>query len=298
MRKPVAMIVAIALVIAAFLGLSSLFVVDQTEQAIVLRFGAPRSIIREPGLYAKIPWIEDVSRYDARLLSVDPPAEQVILADQKRIEVDSFTRYRIVDPLRFYQALRSEQAAQRRLSEIINSALRRVLGSVMLPSVLSEERTQIMQEIQKAVAEETQPMGIQIVDVRIRRADLPFETSQAIYERMKSERERQAREARAQGQERAQQIRSRAERERTVILAEAQRQAQILRGTGDASANRLYAEAYGRDPEFFALYRSLEAYRSAFQDNNTSLVLSPDSEFFRYFGMSPAAPKPPATAQR
>ncbi|MBY0431234.1 MAG: protease modulator HflC, partial [Rhodospirillales bacterium] len=209
--------------------------------------------------------------------------EQVILADQKRIEVDTFTRYRISNPLRFYQAVRTEEAARSRLREIISSSLRRVLGSVMLPAILSEERTRIMSEIQEQVAREAEPLGITVADVRLKRADLPDETSQSIYDRMKSERDRQAREARAQGQERAQQIRARAERERTVLLAEAQRQAQILRGEGDAEANRIFAQAFNQDPDFFGFYRSLQAYRTALGDGNTAYVLSPTSEFFRYF---------------
>lgn len=278
-------VVAVALLLIAN---SALFTVSQAEQALVLRFGAPRETIRDPGLKFKAPFIEDVVRYDARLLEVDPPAEQILLADQKRIEVDTFTRFRISDPLKFYQAVRTEEAARVRLREMINGSLRRILGNVMLPAVLSEERTKIMQEIHNQVSAEAAPLGIAIADVRIRRADLPEETSQSIYDRMKSERERQAREHRAQGSERAQQIRSRAERERTVILAESQRQAQILRGEGDAEASRIFAQAYNRDPQFFGLYRSLQAYRHTLADGNTSMVLSPDSEFFRYFGALPA----------
>lgn len=296
MRKHSLAIIGIIAAVALVVLSSTLFTVHQAEQALVVRLGAPRAVITDPGLKVKLPTpFEDVVRYDARVLDLDPPAEQIILGDQKRIEVDSFTRYRIVDPLAFYRTLRNEEAARQRLREIVNSSLRRVLGNVMLPSVLSEERTAIMSDIQKQVAEEAKPLGIAILDVRIRRADLPDETSQSIYDRMKSERERQAREARAQGQERAQQIRSRAERERTVILAEAQRAAQLLRGEGEGEANRVFAEAYNRDPEFFALYRSLQAYRDAFGDNTTSMVLSPDSEFMRYFTHLPAWS--PKTAQ-
>jgi len=291
MNKLIAIGIAVAVLLIA--AGSALFTVAETEQALVLRLGAPRDVIKTPGLKAKMPFVDDVVRYDDRLLAVDPPAEQVILADQKRIEVDTFTRWRIADPLRFYQAVRTEEAARARLREIISGSLRRVLGSVMLPSVLSEERTRIMAEIQSQVSAEAEPLGIEIADVRIRRADLPEETSNAIFERMKSERERQAREARAQGAERAQQIRSRAERERTVILAEAQRSAQVLRGEGDAQASRIFAEAYGQDQQFFNLYRSLQAYREAFGgDNRAQLVLTPNSEFFRFFGSQPpAAPR-------
>jgi len=283
------------LLIAATLGLvalaaaaSSLFIVNQAEQALVLRFGAHRATIKEPGLHFKIPFIEDVVRYDLRLLPLDPPDEQIILGDQKRVVVDTFTRFRIVDPLKFYQAVRTETQARTQLSQIVSSAMRRVLGQVMLPAILSEERAQIMDQIQREVAERgARELGIEVVDVRLRRADLPEETSQAIYDRMKSERERQAKEARAQGYEWGQQIRARADRERTVILAEAQRQAQIERGQGDADASRIFAEAFGKDPQFFNLYRSLQAYRESLADGNTTLVLSPDTDFLKVMGSGP-----------
>jgi membrane protease subunit HflC len=268
---------------------STFFVVSQGEQALVLRFGAvadPDNPIKGPGLHMKKPFIENVVRYDARLLDVDPPAVQVILADQKRIEVDTYTRFRIADPLLFYQAVHTEQGARARLQEIVGNSMRRVLGAVMLPSVLSSEREQIMHEIEAQVNDQAKSLGVAIVDVRIRRADLPLETSQAIYRRMESERQREAAEARAQGAERAQQVRAGAERERTVILAEAQRQAQILRGEGDGTAVKIYADAFGKDPNFFAFYRSMQAYRESLGAGNTTLVLAPDNEFFRYFNQS------------
>jgi len=281
-------IAAVAALLAVMLASSSLFIVNQAEQALVLRFGAHRATIKEPGLHAKIPFIEDVVRYDLRLLALDPPEEQIILGDQKRIVVDTFARYRIADPLKFYQSVRTETQARAQLSQIMSSAMRRVLGQVMLPSILSEERAHIMSQIQQDVAERAdRELGIQVVDVRLRRADLPEETSQSIYDRMKSERERQAKEARAQGYEWGQQIRARADRERTVILAEAQRQAQIEKGQGDAEANRIFADAFGKDPQFFALYRSLQAYRHALADGNTTMVLSPDNEFLRALGSGP-----------
>ncbi|CAA7619477.1 Protein HflC [Candidatus Terasakiella magnetica] len=280
-------VLAVLLLVAAS---SSLFIVNQAEQALVLRFGAHRATIREPGLHAKIPFIEDVVRYDIRLLALDPPDEQIILGDQKRIVVDTFTRFRISDPLKFYQAVRTEHQARAQLSQIVSSAMRRVMGQVMLPSILSEERAHIMEQIQQEVAERAaREMGIQVVDVRLRRADLPEETSQSIYDRMKSERERQAKEARAQGYEWGQQIRARADRERTVILAEAQRQAQIERGQGDAEAARIFAEAFGKDPQFFTFYRSLQAYRHALGDGNTTLVLSPENDFLKAFGSGPGS---------
>ncbi|CCG40267.1 protease modulator HflC [Magnetospirillum molischianum] len=283
---PIALIAGIVVLIAAG---SSLFVVNQAEQALVLRLGAHRATIKEPGLHAKIPFIEDVVRYDNRLLSLDPPDEQIILGDQKRIVVDTFTRFRIADPLKFYQSVRTEVQARAQLAQIVSSAMRRVMGQVMLQSLLSDERANIMSQIQHEVAERAdQELGLQIVDVRLRRADLPEETSQSIYDRMKSERERQAKEARAQGYEWGQQIRARADRERTVLLAEAQRQAQIERGQGDAEANRIFAEAFSKDPQFFALYRSLQAYREALADGNTTLVLSPDNEFLRVMNSGPS----------
>jgi membrane protease subunit HflC len=282
------------MILAGFLAVviawSSLYIVTQGKQALVLRFGAvayPDDPVVGPGLHLKKPFIEDVVYYDARVLDVDPPAEEVILADQKRIVVDSYTRFKIVNPLLFYQAVRTEEAAAARLREIVNNSTRRVLGNVMLPSVLSPERESVMHEIQQQVAEIAKALGVEVVDVRIRRADLPQETSHAIFSRMESERQREAYEARAQGAERAQEIRAGAERERTVILAEAQRQAQILRGQGDAEANRTYAEAFSADPQFFAFYRSLHAYQQALGDQNTTYMLSPDSDFFKYFAHPP-----------
>jgi modulator of FtsH protease HflC len=284
-------VAGVLLLVLLLVATSSFYIVNQGEQALVLRFGAvadPEDPVKGPGLHVKKPFIEEVVRYDARLLEVDPPAEQVILADQKRIEVDTYTRYSITDPLLFYQAVRTEEAARARLREIINNSARRVLGSAMLPSVLSPEREQIMHEMKTQVSAAAKSLGVTIADVRIRRADLPPETSQAIYRRMESERQREAAEARAQGAERAQQIRAAAERERTVILAEAQRQAQILRGQGDNEANRVYAEAFSADPAFFSFYRSLSAYREALGEGSTTYVLSPDSDFFRFFANAPA----------
>jgi len=276
----VGIVVALGLIGVA----TSAFTVNVTQQALVLQFGEWKRTIQEPGLKFKVPFVQDVVYIDRRVLDVDPPVEQVILADQKRLEVDAFARYRIADPLRFFQTVGTELAAEQRLSTIVNSSLRRVLGSVTLLAILSEERANVMNAIKSQVNEEARSLGVEIVDVRIRRADLPEATSQAVYDRMRSEREREAKEARAQGQEQAQQIRSRAERERTVIIAEAQRDAQVLRGEGDNQAIRILSEAGGRNPEFYQFYRSLQAYREALKDGNTSLVLSPNSEFFRFFG--------------
>jgi len=283
-------IAAVVAILVISLAASSLFVVDQTEQALVLRLGAHRDTIKEPGLHVKIPFIEDLVRYDKRLLALDPPDEQIILGDQKRIVVGTFTRFRIADPLKFYQSVRTEGQARAQLAQIVSSAMRRVLGQAMLQALLSDERAGIMGQIRDEVAERaSRELGLQIVDIRLRRADLPEETSQSIYDRMKSERERQAKEARAQGYEWSQQIRARAERERTVLLAEAQRQAQIERGQGDAEANKIYAEAFAKDPRFFNLYRSLQAYRESLADGNTTLVLSPDNEFLRVMNAGPGS---------
>ncbi|OYQ32311.1 HflC protein [Niveispirillum lacus] len=276
-------VAGVAAAATVILASASLFTVSQTQQALVVQLGEPKRTIQEPGLHAKIPFVQNVVFLDARVLDVDPPVEQVILADQKRLEVDAFARYRIKDPLKFYQSVGNEMVAEQRLAATVNSSLRRVLGSATLLNVLSKERVKVMSDIKAQVNLEAAGFGVEIVDVRIRRADLPEATSQAVYERMRSEREREAREARAQGNEQAQQIRSRAERERTVILAEAQRDSQVLRGEGDNQAIRILAESAGKNPDFYAFYRSLDAYRAAMKGENTQMVLSPDSDFFRYF---------------
>ena len=293
-------VVAVLLVLLVW---NSLFIVEQTEQAIVLQFGEFRREIRDPGLKAKIPFVQNVVYYDRRVIDYEPPAEEVTASDQKRVVVDSFSRFLIVDPLQFYRSVGSETAAKNRLGSIISGALRRVLNSVTLASILSDERDRMMRQITDEVATQAKSFGIEVIDVRIRRADLPSQNSQAIYARMQSEREREAKEFRAQGAEFAQRIRSVAERERTVIIAEAQRQAQVLRGQGDGESVKISADAFGKDTDFFTFYRSLQAYRAALTGQDTTLVLSPDGEFFRYFGASnggpggaPAAAGPPAAA--
>jgi membrane protease subunit HflC len=276
-------------VLAAIVGLlaaSSFFIVSEAQQALVIQLGRIEREAREPGLYWKLPLVQTVARYDKRVLDVDPPSERVILADQKRLVVDVFARYRIVDPTRFYQAIGTEAAVEGRLGSVLSASLRRVLGGVALQALLSNERAGVMQRIKEQVEAEATSFGIRIVDVRIRRADLPDETSQAIYARMKSEREREAAEFRAQGFEQAQQIKGKADRERTAILAEAERDSQILRGQGDADSIKIYADAFGRDPEFYGFYRSLQAYRRALGTEDATLVLSPSSEFFRYMQRS------------
>src|ERR1700733_2141018 len=263
MNRP-SVIGAIALlVVVVVIGTSAFFTVAQTEQALVLQFGEMRELIKTPGLHLKVPFVQKVLYFDNRVLEVDPPAQEVILADQKRVDVDAYARFRIIDPLLFYQTVTNEFGARGRLSAIINSSMRRVLGSTSLASVLSGERERIMADILHEVGDQAKRFGIEIVDVRLRRADLPEQTSQAIYNRMKSERDREAKEARGQGQEQALQIRARADREKVVLLAEAAREAQIVRGEGDANAIKIYAEAFGKDPQFFAFYRSMQAYTNA-----------------------------------
>lgn len=287
MRRVSIGVVGVGILALVVLLLSSVFIVNQAETALVLRLGRVRDVITEPGLHAKVPFIEDVVRYDARILNLDPPAEQIILADQKRIDVGTYTRFRINNPLQFFQAVRTEEAARARLREIVNNSVRQVLGNVMLPSVLSNEREQMMHLMWNQVNEAAKGLGVEVVDVRIRRADLPPEASQAIYRRMESERQREAAEARAQGYERAQQIKAGAERERTVLFAEAQRQAQVLRGQGDNEANKIFAQAFNQDPNFFSFYRSLEAYRTGLSGANTTFVLAPESDFFKFFSNAP-----------
>ncbi len=263
---------------------SALFTVNQTQQALVLQLGEPKRTIQEPGLAFKMPFIQDVIYYEKRVLSLIPQdAEEVILSDQKRLQVDAYARYRIEDPLLFFQTVRNEFGARARLESIIDSSVRRVLGRETLASILTGERETINGSIRDEVNSSVKSLGIEIIDVRLRRADYPQATSQNIFNRMKSEREREAKEFRATGEEEAQKIRADAEKTRTVIVAEASRQAQELRGQGDSEAIRIYAESFGRDPEFFAFYRSMQAYRKSIGESGTSMVLSPNSSFFRYF---------------
>ncbi|MBM3600920.1 MAG: protease modulator HflC [Alphaproteobacteria bacterium] len=274
----------IALVVIAVVGFSSLFQVDQRQQALVVQFGNPIRAVPEAGLHFKLPFIQDVLYFERRVLDLDPPKQQVILADQKRLDVDAYARYRIVNPLLFYQSVVNENGARARLNQIILGAARGVLGNVSLERVLSDKRADIVQAIKVEVNTAVRALGIEIVDVRLRRADYPAETSQAIFNRMKSEREREAKEFRAEGGEIAAQIRADADRQKVVIVADAQRRGQVLRGEGDATAVKLYADAFGQDPDFFAFYRTMEAYRVALGNGDATMVLSPDSDFFRYFG--------------
>jgi membrane protease subunit HflC len=273
----------VAIIVIGF-ALSCFYTVHQTQQAILLQFNAPRAIITEPGLHTKLPWVQSVEFIDKRLLYLEAPSEEVIAQDKKRMVVDAFALWRVVDPLKFYQILNNRDGAQARLTPILSSDVRRVLGSEDFAVVLSVKRAQLMHDIRNNMNRETHSFGIEIADVRIRRADLPPQNSAAIYARMQQERKREANEYRAEGEEIYQRIKARAEREQTVLLAEATRESSIRRGEGDAEKTKTLAEAYNQDPDFFAFFRSMQAYQDALPGDNTTLVLSPTSDFFKYFG--------------
>jgi membrane protease subunit HflC len=281
---------------------SAVFIVQQTQYALVLRFGAVQSAISEPGLKFKLPLIDNVTYFEKRVLDLDLPVQTVLSADRQNLEVDAFTRYRIIDPLRFYQAVGNIALANQRLQSFTNSAMRNVLANASRDAIVRTERGALMNRIQEDVNRQASSLGIEMIDVRLTRVDLPAANSQAVYQRMRTEREREAADIRANGQQQAQTIRARAEREATVIRAEANRTAEELRGQGDADRNRILAEAFTLDPDFFSFYRSMQAYEAGLKAGDTRLVLSPDSEFFRYFndpagrgngGGSAARPAPP-----
>jgi modulator of FtsH protease HflC len=297
MKSGISGIVALIVVLFVLvLGFSSLFTVSQTEQVLVVRLGAPVGApITEPGLHVKVPFIDTVISIDKRILDLENPAQEVIAFDQRRLVVDAFARYRIKNALRFYQSIGSIQAANIQLTTLLNASMRRVLGEVTFIQVVRDEREALMNKIRDQLDKEADGYGISVVDVRIRRADLPEQNSQAVYQRMQTERQREAAEFRAQGGQKAQEIRSKADREATVIIADANSTAEQVRGTGDGERNRLFAEAYGKDPEFFAFYRSMTAYENGLKGNDTRFLLRPDSEFFRFFANPSGAP-PAATA--
>jgi len=272
------------IVVLAVFAYQAVFVVQEINQAIVLQFGDPKKIITKPGLNFKIPFIQNVVYLDRRVLNLDNPPEEVIAADQKRLIVDAFARFKIVDPLKFYISVGNERVARSRLVTIINSRIRSVLGTQKLVTLLSTDRAVHMATIQNDVNTEAQNFGITIVDVRIKRADLPQANSEAIFKRMQTEREREAKEFRAQGAEMAAKITSTADKEVTVILANANKQSEIMKGEGDGKRNKIFAEAFGRDPDFFAFYRAMQSYEKALIGGDTSLILSPDSDFFKFFG--------------
>ena len=270
----------------AFLGLNSLFTMDERQQGLVLQFGEPKRVIQSSGLHFKLPLIQNVVRYDVRILEYDLPIEEVIAVDKKRMLIDSFTRFKIIDPLEFYKTVGTESSVRNRLNSNVISSLRRVVGRVTLEELLSEERSKIMEDIKVEVNNEASRFGIEVVDIRIRRADLPEANSQAIYERMISERVREAKEFRAKGSEIAQKIRAEADKERTVILAEATKKSEILRGEGESESVNIYADAFKQDPDFYSFYRSMQAYGNVLGEDGTTMILSPDSEFLEFFNNS------------
>jgi len=301
MRSPITGIAALfVLFVVVIVGYSSVFTVSQTEQVLVVRLGEPVKVVTDPGLNFKAPFIDTVISIDKRILDLENPSQEVIASDQKRLVVDAFARYRIKNALRFYQSVGSIQAANIQLTTLLNASLRRVLGEVTFITVVRDQREALMARIRDQLDKEADGYGIQVVDVRIRRADLPEQNSQAVYQRMQTERQREAAEFRAQGGQKAQEIRSNADREATVIVAEANSTAEQVRGAGDGERNRLFAEAYGKDPDFFAFYRSMTAYENGLKSSDTRFLLRPDSDFFKFFsnssGKPPAAPAAAAAA--
>jgi modulator of FtsH protease HflC len=296
---------AVILLIALVVAYSTFFTVYQTKQALVVRLGEPVRVITEPGLNAKIPFIDSVIYIDKRILAIESAAQEVIASSQdkasagvaqagERLVVDAFARYRITDPLKFYQTVGPDGASSQ-LSILLNSALRRVLGAATLADAVRNRREDLMAQMRDQLNRDAQPFGIQVVDVRIRRVDLPEQNSQAVYQRMQTERQREAAEFRAQGSQKSQEIRARADRDVTVLLAEANSQAENIRGQGDAERNRIFADAYGKDADFFSFYRTMQAYERSMQHSDTHLVLRPDTDFFRYFG-DPSGKTPPEKA--
>ena len=296
MRKALLVLLALLGLVAA-VGLSSVYTVNQGESALVIRLGAPVAVITTPGLKYKAPFIDSVVIFDARLLLLETAPEQVILGDQKRIVAQVYTRFRIVDPLLFYQNLHSVEGARAQLALSVDTAMRREFGQINLPTLLSPRRQDVIHRVHADVSAKFAPLGVDVMEVRLHRADLPLETSQAIYDRMKSERQREAKELRAQGYQWAQEIQSKADRERTIMLSQAQRAAQIARGEGDAEANRLLSQAQQGDPKFYAFYRSLQSYRSALADSAPVLLLTPDAQFLKTLKSGPPEAHAPAEAK-
>jgi membrane protease subunit HflC len=291
-------IVAVLVIALLVIGYGSLFTVYQTQQALVVRLGEPVRIITEPGLNLKLPLVDSVIPIDKRILDLESPAQEVIASDQKRLVVDAFARYRIQDPLKFYQTVGSQEAANSRLSTLLISALRRVLGESSFIQLVRDERPQLTARMRDQLDREAAAFGITVIDVRIRRADLPEQNSQAVYSRMQTERQREAAEFRAQGSQRSQEIRSRADRDVIVLIADATNKSEQIRGEGDAERNRIFADAFGRDPNFFGFYRSMQAYEAALRHNDTKMVLKPDSEFFRYFVDPSGTAKPQESVRK
>lgn len=292
--KTITGVIAVVIALVAIAVYSSIFFVHQTQQALLLRFGEPRRIILEPGLQYKAPLIDTVILIDKRILDLETPPQEVIASDQKRLVVDAFARYRIIDPLKFYQSVATVEGANSRLSPVLNSSLRRVLGESAFIEVVRDDRADLMARIRDGMnAEAKNNFGIEVVDVRLRRADLPDANSQAVYQRMQTERQREAAEIRAQGSQASQAIRAKADRDVTVIVAEATSKGEQLRGEGDGQRNRIFADAFNKDADFFSFYRSMQAYELGLTKEGTKMLLTPDSEFFRYF-QNPAGTMLPA----
>ncbi len=283
MGKTISTVLAILVIALGFTAASSMFTVNETEQALVMQFGKVQAVEQEPGLKFKTPFVQNVILVDKRVLSVGTQREEVVTRDQKRLMVDSFARFRISNPLLYYQSFGNINVAFSRVETILNSQLRQILGREILTDIVSGERTRLMDTIKNQVNTETESRGIEVVDVRIVRADLPEANSQKVFDRMRTQREQEAKEIRATGAEIAQRTRANADRDRTILIAEAKRDAEITRGAGDAEKNRIFADAFGQDQDFFTFYRSMQAYREAISDDDTTMVLSPDSDFFQYF---------------
>jgi membrane protease subunit HflC len=302
-----ALFFGLAAVILIFAAYATLFTVYQTKQALVVRLGKPVRVITEPGLYVKWPLVDTVITVDNRILDLENPTQEVFASDQRRLVIDAFARYRITDVVRFYQTVTNIEGASARLSSLLNAALRRVLGEATLIHVVRDDRAALMAQTRDQVDREARAFGIEVVDVRFRRADLPEQNSQAVYQRMQTKRRRQAASIRGEGNQKSQEIRAKADRDVTVTVAEAQSRAEQIRGDGDAERNRIFAQAYGKDPDFFAYYRSMQAYVAGLRADETRLVLRPDSDFFKYFANpagkesvkdvpKPAVPQPPSQA--
>jgi len=274
------LVISFLLILTAY---NTMFFVEQRIQTLVLQFGEPIRVIKDPGLKFKIPLAQNIVKFDKRILLFDNRAEEIIAADKKRLIVDAFVRYKIVDPLKFYQTVRNETALSNRLGSVVNNSLRAVLGRVPLKAVISDRRELLMEEVSTLVSNRAIQFGISIEEVRIKKADLPSENSEAIYRRMQTERQQEAAQIRAIGEEKSRVIKAEAEKNKTVILAEAQRDGEILRGEGDAKKNKILGEAFSVDPNFFAFYRAMQAYSRALTEGDTTMVLSPNGEFFEYF---------------
>jgi modulator of FtsH protease HflC len=289
MAKNFTIIIAVILVALGMVASSSLFTVNETHQAMVMRFGKVDKVITEAGLQFKIPFVQDVVYVEKRILAVATSRGEVVTRDQKRLLVDSFARFKITDPLLYFQSFGNLGVTFARMETLLNSQVKQILAKEILTNIVSGERASLMDQIKIQVNAETATSGVEVVDVRIVRADLPKENSEKIFDRMRTQREQEAREIRAEGAEIAQRIKANADREKTVLIANAKKDAEILRGTGDGEKNRIFAEAFGQDADFFSFYRSMQAYREAISDGDTTLILSPDSDFFKFFGSSSKA---------